>query len=99
MAVESHGIDLLPVITLLAAGVIAAPLFKRLGLGSVLGYLAGGIAIGPFGLRVFTDPRSIPSWNSGLRPCVRPASTWAIANTGISAMASDSAPVQVPKDG
>ena len=36
-----------------------APLFKRLGLGSVLGYLAAGIAIGPFGLRVFTDPASI----------------------------------------
>jgi glutathione-regulated potassium-efflux system protein KefB len=59
MPVEHHGIDLLPVITLLAAAVIAAPLFKRLGLGSVLGYLAGGVAIGPFGLRVFTDPGSI----------------------------------------
>jgi len=59
MAAESHGIDLLAVITLLAAAVIAAPLFKRLGLGSVLGYLAGGIAIGPFGLRVFTQPGSI----------------------------------------
>ena len=59
MAVEHHGIELLPVITLLAAAVVAAPLFKRLGLGSVLGYLAGGVAIGPFGLRVFTDPASI----------------------------------------
>jgi glutathione-regulated potassium-efflux system protein KefB len=59
MAAEHHGIELLPVITLLAAAVIAAPLFKRLGLGSVLGYLAGGMAIGPFGLRVFTDPGSI----------------------------------------
>ena len=59
MAAEQHGIELLPVITLLTAAVIAAPLFKRLGLGSVLGYLAGGIAIGPFGLRVFTHPESI----------------------------------------
>jgi glutathione-regulated potassium-efflux system protein KefB len=59
MEAEHHGIELLPVITLLAAAVIAAPLFKRLGLGSVLGYLAGGIAIGPFGLRVFTQPASI----------------------------------------
>jgi glutathione-regulated potassium-efflux system protein KefB len=59
MAAEQHGIDLLPVITLLAAAVIAAPLFKRLGLGSVLGYLAGGIAIGPFGLRVFTHPSTM----------------------------------------
>jgi glutathione-regulated potassium-efflux system protein KefB len=59
MAAEHHGIELLPVITLLAVAVIAAPLFKRLGFGSVLGYLAGGIAIGPFGVRVFTDPVSI----------------------------------------
>jgi len=59
MATEYHGIDLLPVITLLAVAVIAAPLFKRLGFGSVLGYLAGGLAIGPFGLRVFTHPESI----------------------------------------
>jgi len=56
---SDHGIDLLPVITLLAVAVIAAPLFKRLGLGSVLGYLAGGAAIGPFGLRVFTHPGAI----------------------------------------
>ncbi|HWM29980.1 MAG TPA: monovalent cation:proton antiporter-2 (CPA2) family protein [Woeseiaceae bacterium] len=59
MTAEQHGIELLPVITLLAAAVISAPLFKRLGLGSVLGYLAGGIVIGPFGLRVFTHPESI----------------------------------------
>jgi glutathione-regulated potassium-efflux system protein KefB len=59
MAAEHHGIELLPIITLLAAAVIGAPLFKRLGLGAVLGYLAGGLAIGPFGLRVFTHPESI----------------------------------------
>ena len=34
----------------LAAAVVAVPLFKRLGLGSVLGYLAAGVAIGPWGL-------------------------------------------------
>jgi len=33
----------------LAAAVIAVPIAKRLGLGSVLGYLLAGIAIGPFG--------------------------------------------------
>jgi glutathione-regulated potassium-efflux system protein KefB len=59
MAAEHHGIELLPIITLLAAAVVAAPLFKRLGLGSVLGYLAAGVAIGPFALRLFTDPASI----------------------------------------
>ncbi|RVP85777.1 cation:proton antiporter domain-containing protein, partial [Sinorhizobium meliloti] len=59
MAAESHGIDLLPVIALLGAAVVAAPLFKRIGLGSVLGYLAAGIAIGPFGLRLLQEPSSI----------------------------------------
>jgi len=33
----------------LAAAVICVPLAKRLGMGSVLGYLAAGIIIGPFG--------------------------------------------------
>jgi monovalent cation:proton antiporter-2 (CPA2) family protein len=36
----------------LAAAVVTVPLAKRLGLGSVLGYLFAGIAIGPFGLRL-----------------------------------------------
>src|SRR5215510_17738 len=59
MAVESSGNDLVQVVALLAAGVIAAPIFKRLGLGSVIGYLAAGLAVGPFGLRLFTDPQAI----------------------------------------
>jgi hypothetical protein len=48
-------------VALLAAAVIAVPIFKRIGLGSVLGYLVAGIAIGPFGLRLFTQPESILS--------------------------------------
>ena len=32
----------------LSAAVIAVPLAKKLGLGSVLGYLLAGVAIGPF---------------------------------------------------
>ncbi len=61
MAAEAahHGVDLVPVVALLAAGVIAVPLFKRLGLDSVLGYLAAGLVIGPFGLGLFTDPEAI----------------------------------------
>ena len=43
----------------LAAGVIAVPLFKRLGLGSVLGYLAAGMAIGPWGLRLIPHPQTV----------------------------------------
>ena len=37
-------------IVFLAAAVVAVPLARRLGLGSVLGYLAAGLAIGPFAL-------------------------------------------------
>jgi monovalent cation:proton antiporter-2 (CPA2) family protein len=36
----------------LAAAVVSVPLAKRLGLGSVLGYLIAGVLIGPFGLRL-----------------------------------------------
>lgn len=43
----------------LAAAVIIVPLSKRLGLGSVLGYLLAGIAIGPWALRLVTDVDSI----------------------------------------
>jgi monovalent cation:proton antiporter-2 (CPA2) family protein len=43
----------------LAAGVIAVPLFKRLGLSSVLGYLAAGMAIGPWGLKLIGDPQTV----------------------------------------
>src|SRR5215213_4405886 len=53
------GNDLVNVVALLGAGVVAVPLFKRLGLGSVLGYLAAGLAIGPFGFGLFTDPEAI----------------------------------------
>ena len=59
MAAEATGPDLLSVVVLLGAGVVAVPLFKRLGLGSVLGYLAAGLVIGPFGLGFFSDPETI----------------------------------------
>jgi monovalent cation:proton antiporter-2 (CPA2) family protein len=36
----------------LAAAVVSVPIAKRLGLGSVLGYLLAGAAIGPFGLHL-----------------------------------------------
>ncbi len=46
-------------VILLGAGVAAAPLFRRLGLGSVLGYLAAGLVIGPFGLGFFADAEAL----------------------------------------
>ena len=59
MAVEGYAGQLIGVVTLLGAAVVAVPLFKRIGLGSVLGYLAAGLAIGPFGLALVSDPQSI----------------------------------------
>ena len=58
-AAAQGGVDLVQVVSLLAAGVVAVPLFKRLGMGSVLGYLAAGLVLGPFGLRVVNDPEAI----------------------------------------
>ena len=55
-----QGIDLIQVVGLLAAGVIAVPIFRRLGLGSVLGYLTAGILIGPWGpWPLIRDPEAI----------------------------------------
>jgi glutathione-regulated potassium-efflux system protein KefB len=51
--------ELVKTVVLLAAGVLAVPLFKRLRLGSVLAYLLAGVVIGPFGLRVFREPEHI----------------------------------------
>ena len=53
------GSDLIQVVALLGAGVVAVPIFKRLGLGSVLGYLTAGVVIGPFGIGLFHEPEAI----------------------------------------
>lgn len=59
MAAEAAGMNLGHGVALLAAGVAAVPIFRKLGLGSVLGYLAAGLVIGPFGLGLFTDPEAM----------------------------------------
>jgi glutathione-regulated potassium-efflux system protein KefB len=59
VAAAEQGTDLMHVVALLGAAVVAVPLFKRAGLGSVLGYLAAGLVIGPFGLKLFTSPQAI----------------------------------------
>jgi len=43
----------------LSAAVLAVPLSKALGLGSIIGYLAAGMAIGPWGLRLVTNVEDI----------------------------------------
>lgn len=59
MSIESASQDLLKVVTLLGAAVVMVPIFRRIGLGSVLGYLVAGLIIGPFGLKIFTESESI----------------------------------------
>jgi glutathione-regulated potassium-efflux system protein KefB len=59
MAEATTGLEIGHIAALLAAGVVAVPVFRKLGLGSVLGYLAAGAAIGPFGLALFREPDTI----------------------------------------
>lgn len=59
LAAEANANDLTQVVVLLAAGVAAVPIFKKIGLGSVLGYLAAGLVVGPFGFGFFADPQAI----------------------------------------
>jgi glutathione-regulated potassium-efflux system protein KefB len=56
---DTSSLDLGHAVALLAAAVVAVPLFRRLGLGAVLGYLCAGLLIGPFGLGLFRDPEAI----------------------------------------
>ena len=43
----------------LSAAVIAVPISKALGLGAIIGYLAAGIAIGPWGAGLVTNVEDI----------------------------------------
>ena len=43
----------------LAATVVAVPLFRRFKLSAVLGYIAAGLAIGPWGLGLFEDVENV----------------------------------------
>ena len=54
-----HGAWLTGSLIYLAAAVIAVPLARFLKLGSIIGYLAAGILIGPWGLKLVTRPEDI----------------------------------------
>ena len=58
MAGESTSI-FVEALVLLGGAVVAAPLFKRVGLGTVLGYLAAGIVIGPAVAALIGDSEEI----------------------------------------
>lgn len=59
MAESSMGQTIGPLVVLMGAAVLAVPLFRRLGLGSVLGYFAAGILVGPAALGLFTDAQAV----------------------------------------
>ena len=47
------------IVILLIAAIIAVPIARRLGMGSVLGYLAAGLVIGPAGFALVSDVENI----------------------------------------
>ncbi len=56
---EPTGMGLGHAVGLLAVAVAAVPLFKRFKLGAVLGYLAAGLIIGPFGIGMVQDAEAV----------------------------------------
>ncbi len=50
-----HGSGLELALVFLLSAVIAVPLFKRFGIGAVLGYLVAGVVLGPDGLALVRD--------------------------------------------
>lgn len=77
-----------PAIVLLGAAVVAVPLFRRLGLGSVLGYFTAGVLVGPSVFSFIVDAQSILHFSElgvvmflfviGLE--LRPPKLWAMRN-------------------
>ncbi|MGM8227399.1 monovalent cation:proton antiporter-2 (CPA2) family protein [Cellvibrio sp. ARAG 10.3] len=77
-----------PAIVLLGAAVVAVPLFRRLGLGSVLGYFTAGVLVGPSVFSFVVDAQSILHFSElgvvmflfviGLE--LRPPKLWAMRN-------------------
>src|SRR6478736_3711174 len=54
-----HGSWITGSLVYLSAAVIAVPLARFVGLGSIIGYLGAGILIGPWGLKLVTRPEDI----------------------------------------
>src|SRR5687768_16841825 len=89
----------------LTAGVVSVPIAKRLGLGSVLGYLIAGALVGPFVLNLVGEPGDVMRFAEfgvvillfliGLE--VRPALLWEMRTTifglGLAQMVASAAAV------
>ena len=55
----AHASFLPPVLIFCAAAVIAVPVFRRMGLSGVLGYLVAGLVIGPSGLSLIGEAETV----------------------------------------
>ena len=85
---DSHSLAV-QALVYLAAGVVSVPVAKRLGLGSVLGYLIAGVMIGPFALGLVGQQEDVMRFAEfgvvillfliGLE--VRPALLWSMRGT------------------
>lgn len=96
---------LLQALVYLAAAVVSVPIAKRLGLGSVLGYLIAGAVVGPFVLDLVGEPKDVMAFAEfgvvillfliGLE--VRPALLWemrrSIFGLGLMQMVSSAAAI------
>src|SRR5690606_398310 len=49
----------LAIFVLLAATVVLVPLARLAGLGTILGYLAAGVLVGPYGLKLVSDSEAV----------------------------------------
>lgn len=58
---EHHSLHIF--LIFLGAAVLIVPLFKKWGLGSILGYLAAGSLLGPWGISLVSDVKSILSFS------------------------------------
>jgi glutathione-regulated potassium-efflux system protein KefB len=66
MAAEAHNVItdvMFSGVVLLGASLLSVLLFRKLGLGAVLGYIVAGIVIGPDGFALTGDPQTILSYS------------------------------------
>ncbi len=58
-AATATGTALIDLALMLGAAMVFVALFRRLGLGATLGYIVGGVLIGPYALGLIDEPESV----------------------------------------
>jgi monovalent cation:proton antiporter-2 (CPA2) family protein len=58
-ATAATGTALIDLALMLGAALLFVAIFRRLGLGATLGYIVGGVLIGPYALGLIDDPESV----------------------------------------